>query len=151
MSKGTGTPLINKKGGDQRQCRKARKENTMTNREFFTAIAAMENLSEELIQHAEAELEKLNKRNTARAAKPTKAQKENEPIKEEIVKFLTEKGGFHTASEVMEACEISVQKASALCRQLVEEGALTVQEIKVPKKGKQKAYAIADNSEEVTE
>ena len=151
MSKGTGTPLINKKGGDQRQRRKARKENTMTNREFFTAIAAMENLSEELIQHAEAELEKLNKRNAARAAKPTKAQKENEPIKEEIVKFLTEKGGFHTASEIMEACEISVQKASALCRQLVEEGALTVQEIKVPKKGKQKAYAIADGSEEVTE
>lgn len=151
MSKGTGTPLINKKGGDQRQRRKARKENTMTNREFFTAIAAMENLNEELIQHAEAELEKLNKRNAARAAKPTKAQKENEPIKEEIVKFLTEKGGFHTASEVMEACETSVQKASALCRQLVEEGALTVQDIKVPKKGKQKAYAIADGSEEVTE
>lgn len=151
MSKGTGTPLINKKGGDQRQRRKARKENTMTNREFFTAIAAMENLNKELIQHAEAELEKLNKRNAARAAKPTKAQKENEPIKEEIVKFLTEKGGFHTASEVIEACEISVQKASALCRQLVEEGALTVQEIKVPKKGKQKAYAIADGSEEVTE
>lgn len=151
MSKGTGTPLINKKGGDQRQRRKARKENTMTNREFFTAIAAMENLNEELIQHAEAELEKLNKRNAARAAKPTKAQKESKPIKEEIVKFLTEKGGFHTASEVMEACEISVQKASALCRQLVEEGALTVQEIKVPKKGKQKAYAIVDGSEEVTE
>lgn len=51
----------------------------------------------------------------------------------------------------MEACEISVQKASALCRQLVEEGALTVQEIKVSKKGKQKAYAIVDGSEEVTE
>lgn len=123
----------------------------MTNREFFTAIAAMENLSEELIQHAEAELEKLDRRNAARAAKPSKAQKENEPIKEEIVKFLTEKGGLRTASEVMEACKISVQKASALCRQLVEEGALTVQEIKVPKRGKQKAYAIADNSEEVTE
>lgn len=123
----------------------------MTNREFFTAIASMTNISAELVEHAEAELEKLNKRNAARAAKPTKAQKENEPIKAKIVKLLTEKGGFHTASEVMEACEISVQKASALCRQLVEEGALTVQEIKVPKKGKQKAYAIADGSEEVTE
>lgn len=123
----------------------------MTNREFFTAIASMTNISAELVEHAEAELEKLDKRNAARAAKPTKAQKENEPIKAEIVKFLTEKGGFHIASEVMEVCEISVQKASALCRQLVEEGALTVQVIKVPKKGKQKAYAIADGSEEVTE
>ena len=123
----------------------------MTNREFFTAIASMTNISAELVEHATNELGKLDKRNASRAAKPTKAQKENEPIKEEIVKFLTEKGGFHTASEVMEACEISVQKASALCRQLVEEGTLTVQEIKVPKKGKQKAYAIANNSEEVTE
>lgn len=123
----------------------------MTNREFFTAIASMTNISAELVEHATNELEKLDKRNAARATKPTKAQKENEPIKEEIMKFLTEKGGFHTASEIMEACEISVQKASALCRQLVEEGTLKVQEIKVPKKGKQKAYAIANDSEEVTE
>lgn len=123
----------------------------MTTREFLTTIISMPNISDELKEYAKGELKKLDKRNAARAAKPTKAQKENEPIKEEIVKFLTEKGGFHTASEVMEACEISVQKASALCRQLVEEGTLTVQEIKVPKKGKQKAYAIADGSEEVTE
>lgn len=123
----------------------------MTTREFLTAIISMPNINDELKEYAKGELKKLDKRNAARAAKPTKAQKENEPIKEEIVKFLTEKSGFHTASEVMEACEISVQKASALCRQLVEEGALTVQEIKVPKKGKQKAYAIADDSEEVTE
>lgn len=123
----------------------------MTTREFLTAITSMPNISDELKEYAKGELKKLDKRNAARATKPTKAQKENKPIKEEIVKFLTEKGGFHTASEVMEACEISVQKASALCRQLVEEGTLTVQEIKVPKKGKQKAYAIANESEEVTE
>lgn len=123
----------------------------MTTREFLTTITSMPNISDELKEYAKGELKKLDKRNAARAAKPTKAQKENEPIKEEIVKFLTEKGGFHTASEVMETCEISVQKASALCRQLVEEGTLTVQEIKVPKKGKQKAYAIADDSEEVME
>lgn len=123
----------------------------MTTREFLTTIISMPNISDELKEYAKGELKKLDKRNAARAAKPTKAQKENEPIKEEIVKFLTEKGGFHTASEVMEACEISVQKASALCRQLVKEGTLTVQEIKVPKKGKQKAYAIANDSEEVTE
>lgn len=123
----------------------------MTTREFLTTIISMPNISDELKEYAKGELKKLDKRNAARAAKPTKAQKENEPIKEEIVKFLTEKSGFHTASEVMEACEISVQKASALCRQLVEKGTLTVQEIKVPKKGKQKAYAIADDSEEVAE
>ena len=123
----------------------------MTNREFFTAIKSMEDISYELKEHAISELKKLDKRNAERAARPTKAQKENEPIKEEIVKFLTEKGGFHTASEVMEACEISVQKTSALCRQLVEEGRLKVKEIKVPRKGKQKAYANVYYYEEVTE
>ena len=123
----------------------------MTNREFFTVIKSMEDISDELKEHAISELKKLDKRNAARATKPTKAQKENEPIKEKIVSFLTEKGGFHTASEVTEACEISVQKASALCRQLVEEGVLKVKEIKVPKKGKQKAYANVYYYEEVTE
>lgn len=123
----------------------------MTTREFLTAITSMPDISDELKEYAKGELKKLDKRNAARAAKPTKAQKENEPIKEEIVKFLTEKGGFHTASEVMEACEISVQKTSALCRQLVEEGRLKVKEIKVPKKGKQKAYANVYYYEEVTE
>lgn len=123
----------------------------MTTREFLTTIISMPDISDELKEYAKGELKKLDKRNAARAAKPTKAQKENEPVKEEIVKFLTEKGGFHTASEVMEACEISVQKASALCRQLVEEGTLKVKEIKVPKKGKQKAYAWLWYSEEVTE
>ena len=151
MSKGTGTPLINKKGSDQRQRRKARKENTMTNREFFTAIAAMENLNEELIQHAEAELEKLNKRNAARAAKPSKTQKENEPIKAEILNFLKENEGFHLASEISAVMELSVQKVSALCRQMTDQGILTSKEVKVPKRGTQKAYAIADGSEEVTE
>ena len=123
----------------------------MTTREFLTTITSMPNINDELKEYATNELKKLDKRNAARAAKPTKAQKENEPIKEEIVKFLTEKGGFHTASEVMEACEISVQKTSALCRQLVEEGRLKVKEIKVPKKGKQKAYANVYYYEEVTE
>lgn len=121
----------------------------MTNREFFTAIAAMENLSEELVQHAEAELEKLNKRNAARAAKPSKTQKENEPIKAEIMNFLTENEGFHVASEISAALEISVQKISALCRQLVDETKLEDKKVKVPKKGTQKAYAIlTDNNKE---
>lgn len=119
----------------------------MTNREFFTAIASMTNINAELVEHATNELEKLDKRNASRAAKPTKAQKENEPIKEEIMKFLTEKGGFHTASEIMEACEISVQKASALCRQLVEKNKLEVKEVKIPKKGKQKAYGLVSSDE----
>lgn len=37
---------------------------------------------------------------------------------------------------------VSVQKASALCRQLVAEERVQVVEVAVPKKGKQKGYFI---------
>lgn len=119
----------------------------MTNREFFTTIASMNGIDLELVEHAENELEKLNKRNAARAAKPSKSQKENEPIKDEILKFLEEKEGFHVASEFINVLGISVQKVSALCRQMVDENKLKVKEIKVPKKGKQKAYALVSFEE----
>lgn len=112
----------------------------MTNREFFTTIASMTNISEELVKHATDELEKLDKRNAARSAKPNKNQKENELIKENILNFLSENKDCHTASEISTALKISVQKTSALCRQLVEGNKIEVKEIKVPKKGKQKAY-----------
>lgn len=135
--------MINKKGCDQRKAEKARKENIMTNREFFMGIASMTNIDPELVAHAEMELEKLNKRNAARAAKPSKSQKENEPVKAEILNFFEENEGFHVASEISTTLGISVQKASALCRQMVEEEKLTVKEVKIPKKGKQKAYCLA--------
>lgn len=119
----------------------------MTNREFFTAIASMTNISAELVEHATNELEKLDKKNAARSAKPNKNQKENELIKENILIFLSENKDYHTASEISTALEISVQKASALCRQLVEGNKIEVKEVKVPKKGKQKAYIFVPSDE----
>lgn len=117
----------------------------MTNREFYNAIIAGE-MSEEVraqvIEHANTELTKLDERNRARAEKPSKTQEANEPIKAKIREFLLAEEEWQTASMISEALEISVQKASALCRQMVADGFLTVQEIKVPKKGKQKAYML---------
>ena len=43
---------------------------------------------------------------------------------------------------------ISTNKASALCRQLANEGKMIVEDIKVPKKGIQKAYTVFLNTEE---
>lgn len=113
----------------------------MTKREFLNAVIEA-NVNEELSAFAVAEIEKLDKRNQAKSSKPSKTALANEPIKEAIVAALTEKGGL-TASEIGVALEITTQKASALCRQLVESGKLTATEVKVPKKGKVKAYAIA--------
>ena len=114
----------------------------MTNREFFTAIASNENLSAELVKFATESIAKLDKRNASRSSKPSKAALANEPIKASIVEYVTAHANA-LASEVAKACEISIQKASTLCRQLVDNEVLTVCEVKVPKKGKLKAYSLA--------
>lgn len=114
----------------------------MTKREFLQVVIATETVTEEVKAFAQTEIEKLDARNASRSSKPTKAQIENEPIKRKIVTLLTEVGEKYVASAIAKKVEISTQKASALCRQLVDEGKLQVEEVKVPKKGKQKAYSV---------
>ena len=128
----------------------------MTKREFFNeVIAVIDGTSEvnvlELKEFAKAEIVKLDERNASRSSKPTKTQIENEPIKEKILEILST-GERMVASAIAERLEISTQKASALCRQLVESKQLKVEDVKIPKKGKQKAYMInAAANEEDTE
>lgn len=124
----------------------------MTKREFLNeVIAVIDGTSEvnvlELKEFAKAEIVKLDERNASRSSKPTKAQIENEPIKEKILEVLST-GEKMVASAIAEKVEISTQKASALCRQLVESQKLKVEEVKIPKKGKQKAYSILEVTEE---
>lgn len=72
-----------------------------------------------LIEFIDREMELLrNKRNKA-SGKPTKTQAANEGVKEQILETLA--AGRMTATEVGNALGISVQKASALLRQLKEE------------------------------
>lgn len=128
----------------------------MTKREFLNeVIAVIDGTSEvdvlELKEFAKAEIVKLDERNASRSSKPTKAQIENEPIKEKILEILST-GERMVASAIAERLEISTQKASALCRQLVESKKLKVEDVKIPKKGKQKAYMVnAAVNEEDTE
>lgn len=112
----------------------------MTNREFFTAVSKSD-LNADLIAFALEAIDKLDKRNEKRSSKPSKTAIANEPIKAAIAEFL----GTHTnavAADIASALDITTQKASALCRQMVEAGILTSTEIKMPKKGKVKAYSI---------
>ena len=118
----------------------------MTKREFLNnVIAVVDGTSEvnvlELKEFAKAEIVKLDERNANRSSKPTKTQIENEPIKEKILEILST-GERMVASAIAERLEISTQKASALCRQLVESKKLKVEDVKIPKKGKQKAYMV---------
>ena len=114
----------------------------MTNREFYNAIANG-TMNDEIKAFAKDAIVKMDERNAKRNSKPSKTSIENEPIKKNIMEFISNQNDFCIAGTIAEALEISTQKASALCRQLVEAGKLLEKEIKVPKQGKRKAYGIA--------
>lgn len=117
----------------------------MTNREFLNAVIAL-SASEEITEHAKAMIASLDKKNAARTSKPSKTQLENAPIKEAILGVIAEMNAEVSASELHERLNISVQKASSLCRQLVEEGKLSKGERKEKGKGLVKVYSLAEDS-----
>lgn len=119
----------------------------MTKREFMEKIIAGTVTKEEMIEYAKKEIETLDKRNAARRSKPTAKQKENEIIKEQMLKTLKGMGKM-TASAIGEKMGFSTNKASALCRQLVTEGKMTEEDVKVPKKGMQIAYTVIEEQGE---
>ena len=123
----------------------------MTNREFYTAIAANETLTEEVRNHATEQIAKLDataeKRKGKVSAKDQAKRDENAAL---AAKVATEILGAEakTATDVATALteilgeEVKVQKASYLCRLAVDLGLATQTEVKIPKKGTQKAYTI---------
>ena len=114
----------------------------MTNREFYTAIVNG-TITEDVIAHASEAIVKLDERNAKRASKPSKKSLENIPIRAHIAGFLEENEGSHLASEIASALELSIQKVSTLCRQMVDDGVLTVEDTKVKGKGTRKSYSLA--------
>ena len=113
----------------------------MTNREFFEAIKNG-TVNEEIITHATAEISKMDARNEKRATTPSKTAVANEPLKAKILEFLTEKNEQILTSAIGEAVGISTAKASALCKQLSEDGKIVSEEKKIPKVGKRMVWKI---------
>ena len=101
-------------------------------------------VTDEMKDFAHSEITKMNDRNAKRKASPSKTAIANEPIKAKIAEYLgrTDEHDFATASEIANEIGISVQKASALCRQMVNNGLLNVEDVKVKGKGKVKGYSI---------
>ena len=78
------------------------------------------------------EIELINKRNSYKSDKPTKAQKENATRKEGILAVL-EEGKAYTATDVAMAMGgdgWSPQRASALLKQMIEAGQVVKAEVK---------------------
>ena len=112
----------------------------MTNREFLTAISANETIPADIREHATNEIAKLDAANEKRKNKPSKTAVENAPIVANILEVLTHDA--QTAADIAAQVGISTQKASSLLRQLGTAGQVVVSEIKVPKKGTCKGYAL---------
>ena len=120
----------------------------MTEREFLNKVLGIEGISKELADHATEGIAKLDARNDKRKNTQTKTQKENEGIMTAIVDHLTANGSA-VASDIGTALGISTQKASALCKLLVNDGKVTVADIKVKNKGVVKQYtAVTSNTTE---
>lgn len=140
-------------GGEPTAKRKAQKGFIMANsvsssditlRQYHEAVISG-NITDAIIAKARAEIAKLDASNAKRAEKAAEKAKENDPIKNAIYNLLVEKGAM-VASEIGAAlttpeAEITTSKASSMCRQMVEERRLTVEDIKVKGKGKVKQYA----------
>ena len=119
----------------------------MTQREFFTKVIEA-NINEELTAKAKELVAGLDKRNAQKASTQTKTQKENEVLKAEMLNKL-EKGKGYLAAEIGVVMGFSTSKASALAKQLVDEGKATVADVKVKGKGTQKSYTILAEPVEV--
>ena len=100
----------------------------MTQKEFFESIMSGGTITDEMIEHATAELEKLDERAEKRKNYRTPAQKENDDIKEKILECFVDCPEM-TGKEVAEKMAISTQKANALLRQLVNENELVVTQV----------------------
>ena len=121
--------------------------NEITMRQLLTAVVEG-NITPAMKEKATAEIAKLDAVNAKRAEKAKEKAKENEPIKTAIYEYLVANGTKTTAeiAKGVEVLEGSAPKASAMCRQMVEGGQLTVSDVSVKGKGKQKAYtAIVEN------
>ena len=121
----------------------------MTQREFFTKVIEA-NINDELTEKAKELVAGLDKRNAQKSATQTKTQKENEVLKAEMLNKL-EKGKGYLAAEIGVVMGFSTSKASALAKQLVDEGKATVADVKVKGKGMQKSYTILAEPIEVDE
>ena len=109
----------------------------MTKREFYVAIANGE-MNEEVKAAAAEYIVKMDEANEKRKNTVSKKQEENEVIKASIMEHLDTEA--KTATTIGELMGISTQKASALLRQLVNDGRASATEVKIPKKGVQKGY-----------
>ena len=114
-------------------------------REYYNAVKALPNLPTDLANATDEAIAKLDARNAAKAAKPTKVQVENEPIARAIVEALAD--GEMLGVDLATKLGITVNKANGVAGNLVKQGVLTKTKVKVKGKGEMTAYSLTPSDE----
>lgn len=99
----------------------------MTKKEMFSKIATVCSADAEIVEFCNHEIALLVKKNSYKSTKPTKTQIENEGLKDAILNALDKP---MTATEIGNAVGISVNKASALLKQLHEDNSIVREVVK---------------------
>ena len=124
----------------------------MTKREFFVKAAAGE-MSEEMATFAAEQLVKMDETLEKRKGKVSEKEQAKRDANEAMARRVAAeilgaeaKTATDVAAELTEMLgdEVKVQKASSLCRKAVELGLAVQTEVKIPKKGTQKAYTVVE-------
>lgn len=115
----------------------------MTNREFYTNIANG-TITEAEKEFALAAIVKMDEANEKRKNKTSPKEKEkaaeNARFDETVIGVLTNEPQIE--ADIASALGVTGPKARASLKRLVEAGVVTKSEVKVPKKGTVKAYAL---------
>lgn len=116
----------------------------MTNREFYTNIVNG-TITEAEKEFALAAIAKMDEANEKRKNKTSPKEKEkaaeNAKFDETVIGVLTNEPQIE--ADIASALGVTGPKARASLKRLVEAGVVTKSEVKVPKKGTVKAYALA--------
>lgn len=122
----------------------------MTKREFFVKVSAGE-MTEEMQAYATEQLTKMEAQLEARKGKVSEKEQAKRDANAALATRVAEeilgaeaKTATDVAAELTEMLgeEVKVQKASSLCRKAVELGLAVQTDVKIPKKGTQKAYTV---------
>jgi ribosomal protein S24E len=130
--------------------------NTMTQREFFNAVIAA-NISTEMNDYAQELIDKLDRKNESRKNSTSPKQKANADFKTEIYNYMAETPNrAFTAKELADKYNtpenpITTQRISALMKQMVDTGAVTVFRAKDSKKNMVNWYQVTRTDEAVEE
>ena len=99
--------------------------NFATSREFFNAVITGNTITPEMVEFAKTAISKMDTKNANKRSTKSPTQVANDDLKNQILEFMGE-NGKQSAKTVADNFSLSTQKVTALFKQLVDDGKVTV-------------------------